>query len=88
MSVPDFSSEQLTVNLSGLDRNGVGVEKPVKGDDRIIHVTALGGQQAIKWESSRLGDSGWLAEGRIYVGGGDAAAIAAALEQAIIACQE
>lgn len=84
----DLSYEVWKVNLSGLDRGGVAVETPSKGDYRLVRFAALAGEEAIKLEGRAVGESGWAAEGRLYVGEKDAAAVAAALEGAISACSE
>ncbi|HLM57404.1 MAG TPA: hypothetical protein VK422_14920 [Pyrinomonadaceae bacterium] len=86
--VTDLSSAEWRVNLSGLDPAGVRVEKPSKGDYRIIHFAAAAGREAIRREGYWPGDAGRIAEGRIYVGEGAASAVATALEKAISACRE
>jgi hypothetical protein len=86
--VEDLSSAEWRVNLSELDPAGVKVEKPAKGEYRVIRFAAAGGKEAIRRQGFGPGDGGWVTEGRIYVGGDVASEVAAALEKAITACRE
>lgn len=85
--VADLSSAEWRVDLSGLDPAGVRVEKPAKGDYRVIHFAAAAGKEGIKREGYWPGDAGRIAEGRIYVGEDVASAVATALEKAVTACR-
>lgn len=82
----DLSRDEWRVNLSGLDRGGVTVEKPAEGDYRIVRFAALGGGEAIRRVGQAVTDGGPAPEGRLYVGEKEAPAVAAALERAIGAC--
>lgn len=86
--ITDLGSAEWRVNLSGLDPAAVRVEKPSKGDYRIIHFAAAAGKDAIKWGGYAPGDASRVTQGRIYVGEEAAPAVAAALEKAIAACRE
>jgi hypothetical protein len=86
--IADLSSAEWRVNLSELDPAGVKVEKPAKGDYRVIRFAAAEGKKAIKWSGYGPGAGGWTAEGRIYVGGDVAPEVATAFEKAITACRE
>lgn len=86
--VADLSSAEWRVNLSGLDPAGFKVEKPAKGDYRVIRFAAAGGKEAIKRQGFAPGDGGRVTEGRIYVGGDVASEVAAALEKAVNACRK
>ncbi len=86
--ISDLSSAEWRVNLSGLDPAAVRVEKPSKGDYRIIHFAAAAGKEAIKWGGYGPGDASRVTQGRIYVGEEAAPTVAAALEKAITACRE
>ena len=86
--VAELSSAEWRMNLSDLDPAGVKVEKPAKGDYRVIRFAAAGGKETIKRQGFGPGDGGWVTEGLIYVGGDVAPEVAAALEKAITACRE
>ena len=85
---PDLSHAEWRVNLSDLDIAEVKIEQPTKGDHRAIRFATIGGRESIKWKGFGVGDVGWVSGGRIDVGEKYAPQIAAALEQAIIACRE
>ena len=86
--ISDLGSAEWRMNLSGLDPAGVRIEKPSKGDYRIIHFAAAAGKEAIKREGYGPGDASRVTQGRIYVGEDVASAVATSLEKAIAACRE
>lgn len=84
----DLSYAEWRVNLTDLEIAEVKIETPAKGDYRAIRFATIGGKESIKWTGFGVGDAGWVSEGRIDIGEKYAPQVAAALEQAIIACRE
>jgi hypothetical protein len=84
---PDLSYAEWKMNLSDLDIAEVKIERPAKGEYRVIRFATMGGKESLKWEGG-VQDVGWLSRGEIHVGEKEASQIAAALEQAIRACRE
>jgi hypothetical protein len=84
----DLSTAEWKVNLSNLDIAEVKIETAVKGDYRVIHFATIGRKESIKWKGFGVGEGGWVSEGRIDIGEKVTPRIAAALQQAIIACRE
>jgi hypothetical protein len=85
---PDLSSAEWRVNLSDLNVAEVKIETPAKGDYRVVSFATAGGKESIKWKGFGVGDVRWVSGGRIDISEGHAPKVAAALEQAIIACRE
>jgi hypothetical protein len=85
---PELSSAEWRMNLSDLDSAEVKIEKPEKGDYRVIRFATMGGKASLKWEGFGVQDVGWPSRGEIHVSEKESSHIAAALEQAIRACQK
>jgi hypothetical protein len=85
---PDLSLAEWRVNLSDMDAAAVRIERAVRGDYSVIRFATMGGKESIKWTGFGVQSAGWKSEGQIHVGEKDAPQVAAALEQAIIACRE
>ena len=85
---PDLSSAEWRMNLADLDSGEIKIERPAKGDYSVIRFATLGGKASIKWKGFGVHDAAWKSHGQIHVGEKDAPLVAAALEQAILACRE
>jgi hypothetical protein len=83
-----LSSAEWRVSLSDLDADGVEMDRPEKGDYRVMRFATLGGREAIKLKGFGTGDVRWVREGRIDISEKAAPQVATALRQAIGACRE
>lgn len=87
-SLPDFSYSEWKIKLSDLDPDKVAVENSAIGDQRVVRFATLAGKETIRLEGSTEQRVKTLSKGSIDVSTKMAAQVAAALEQAIIACRE
>ncbi len=83
----DLSLAEWRINLTDLDAAEVKVERPANGDYRVIRFATLAGKESIKWNGFGVGDVKWTSGGRLDVGEKQAPQVAAALQQAIVACR-
>lgn len=83
----DLSYAEWRVNLTDLDVAQVKIETPVK-DYRVIRFATSGGKESIRWKGIGAGDAGLVSRGWLDIGEKHAPQVAAALEQAIIACRK